>query len=527
MIALGLAVLHLVMALAAFNPAPHVGGDNGAYVSLARSLLERGQYLELWDPSMRPHTQYPPVFPGILALAMAVGIKPWVGLKLVVVAFSVGAVALSYLWLRRVTTPVIALFAGLFLAVAPGVLDQAHWELSDTPFWTFTMLALWAFAHAPLEPGRAETKRDWKWLALGIAATVLAYFTRSAGLPLVVSVLAWMALRRRWKPLLAAALAVGIPAVLWWMRGKAYGAPGYLSSFWAIDPYRPSRGEIGPLGLFPRAWTNLTDSYIADHLPNVFFGGTLLALRMAASVVLVLALIGWARRLRRPGVAEGFFLLYGGLVLVWPVTWSGTRFVIPLLPFLVLYAGEVVRDAAAQLRRPLLATGAVGTLFLATVLFGVAGQVISETECRAEYAGGNRFPCMMNVWQDLFSLAEAMRGRLPEGSVVVNRKPTLFYVMSGYRGRVYPLSADPDTFFKAADEIGAKWVVVDQVMDLAPRYLHPVLLARRDDFCVVPDPTFPEAALARIDTAGPPRPPNAPPNAFRNCPLVPVPTLFR
>ena len=103
MIALGLAVLHLVMALAAFNPAPHVGGDNGAYVSLARSLLERGQYLELWDPSMRPHTQYPPVFPGILALAMAVGLKPWVGLKLVVVAFSVGAVALSYLWMRRVT----------------------------------------------------------------------------------------------------------------------------------------------------------------------------------------------------------------------------------------------------------------------------------------------------------------------------------------------------------------------------------------------------------------------------------------
>ena len=81
-----LAFVHLLLALAAFDPTPHSGGDNAAYIALARSLLEHGRYLELWDPASPPHLLYPPGFPALLALAMLVGVKPWVGLKLLIVA---------------------------------------------------------------------------------------------------------------------------------------------------------------------------------------------------------------------------------------------------------------------------------------------------------------------------------------------------------------------------------------------------------------------------------------------------------
>ena len=59
--------------------------------------------------------------------------------------------------------------------------------------------------------------------------------------------------------------------------------------------------------------------------------------------------------------------------------------------------------------------------------------------------------------------------------------------------------------------------MIDQITDLAPRYLHPVLLARRDDFCVIPELSLQNAVLVKIEIGGPPSPPNAPANVFRAC----------
>src|SRR5215207_9381806 len=45
-VALALAVLHLVLLLLSIIPAPHEGGDNAAYVALARSIQANGTYRE-------------------------------------------------------------------------------------------------------------------------------------------------------------------------------------------------------------------------------------------------------------------------------------------------------------------------------------------------------------------------------------------------------------------------------------------------------------------------------------------------
>jgi hypothetical protein len=223
--------------------------------------------------------------------------------------------------------------------------------------------------------------------------------------------------------------------------------------------------------------------------------------------------------MRRPGSAELFFLLYSGLLLVWPATWSGERFLLPLLPLFLLYAAESVRDGAVALRIAPVMAGRVAAAALGIVLLpGVASEARRGTACTSAYLAGEELPCLAPVWHDLFAVARAARGTLPPGAVVLSRKPALFYSLSGYRSRLYPASTDPDDFFRVAREAGAEFVVVDQVPDLAPAFLHPTLLARRDQFCVVPELSYPEASMARIQP-GPPRAADAPENAFRSCPL--------
>src|SRR5687768_5739969 len=134
LIALLLAALHLVFAFLFFEPAPHNGGDNGAYLALARSLLSGQGYREIYDPAMPLHTQYPPLFPMMVAGLLLLGFQPWVPIKVLVVLFSTGAIVGSYYWMRRKGRPEIAFTVALLMALSPGVLGLSHWELSDVPF---------------------------------------------------------------------------------------------------------------------------------------------------------------------------------------------------------------------------------------------------------------------------------------------------------------------------------------------------------------------------------------------------------
>ncbi|MDB4950112.1 MAG: hypothetical protein JWM27_2761 [Gemmatimonadetes bacterium] len=614
-IACGLALLHLLLAAAAFNPTPHVGGDSGTYRALARSLLERHAYVDLWDPALPPHTQYPPVFPLLVAGWTALGFGSWTGMKVLVLLFSCAAVAASWLWLRQVTAPKLALAVGLVMAAAPGVLDLSHWELSDVPFWFFTALALWAFARfdaagrharelpaagrtpsaasstssasgpvdsnaaasnaaastgavgppasvaaggrgkrrppsppvadtgvaggkaarprgakseASPEPSAAPSVREeaqaghpTRWLVLAAAAVAVADLTRAAGLPLVLAAGVWLLLRHGWRRAALYAAVAGPGIAAWWLRGRALGG-GYTGFLWYADPYRPAMGMVTGLGMLQRIWENTT-RYATEHLPMLLAGvevGLVLGVAVGMAVA-ALALVGWARRLRRPGLPEIWLPLYMGVLLMWPVTWSGERLVLPILPLLLLYAGEALRDVLAMVagrkRLPAAAAWVAIAALLLGMLPGVAGVVRVGASCAARYAAGEAYPCMDAEFVDFMSMAAALRGRLPAGSVVLSRKPTLFFAQSGYPSRTYPLTADPDSFFRVARAARARYVVVDQIADLAPMYLQPILLARRDEFCVFREPFFPNAALARIEAEGSRERRDAPPNSFRQC----------
>lgn len=459
-------------------PAPHTGGDNASYIALARSLLDLGEYREIYDPLAPPHTQYPPVFPGILALAMLAGLAPWVQLKALIAIASAAGVACAFLWIRRRRHPLLALGVGLILALSPGLLELGHWVLSDVPFFAFTMLALWAFERL----GRRDRARH----AIAIAATTLAYFTRSAGLPLVVAAFAWLALRRRFRQL-AALAAVLVPlALLWWLRARAQGGVDYAAQFWLIDPYDPAQGRVDLPGLLARGIDNGI-RYVTIHLP-ILLTGAANALSIAAGIALLgFGAFGWALRVRRPGVAELFLPLYLGLICLWPAVWSGERFLLPAFPLLLAYGGEGVLRLAMKLtpRRVALAGTAVAALLIALSLPGTAAQVRVGSMCTSFYRLGDRYPCLPAHWREYFDAAEWAGRALPDDASFVTRKPRLWWALSGRTAIIYPLVEDADTLFQAARRAGADYLVLDPLGGLTQTYVVPVVLARPEGFCLL------------------------------------------
>jgi hypothetical protein len=501
-VALAVAALHLALVLLSLNPGPHSGGDNASYLALARSLREHGTYQELWDPAARAHTQYPPGWPLILAGAMAVGIKPWIGFKVLAALFSALAVGVAYLWARRVSTPGTALAVAALLAVGPGVVDDGRWELSDAPFWAFTMLALWAFARlrpdggadgdgpAPIPPSAAPADGPrWKSLmgplAVAAAGTLLAYATRSAGLPLVVAAVAWLAWRRRWAQLGVFAAVVAPFAVYWWARARAAGGPSYAGYLWYVDPYRPMLGTVGVGGMLGRVWRNAVE-YTVEWMPYLLTGvrrGT--PAIVLGVVVVLLALAGWAMRVRRAGLPELWLPLYVGLVLIWPAEWAAERFLLPALPMLLLCAAEPLRRLNARTGSTVLVgAAAVGVIALAA-LPPLGKQISHAVKCRAAYGETNLFPCLADPWADLLEMGRSLRGELPAGATVLSRKATLFWAYSGYPSRTYPFTDNPDTLLAAAREARSRYILLDYIDQVSVMYLAPVLMQRPQAFCVM------------------------------------------
>lgn len=475
--------VHLAVMGLTFDPAPHGGGDNTAYLALARSLLDYGQYLELWDPARPPHTQYPPGFPAILAVAWTLGLRSWAALKLMMIGFSGAAIGLSYLWLRHRVEPGVALAVAGLLAVAPGLAAEGQWVLSDVPFWAVTMGALLA-----LERGRT-------WWGIGLA--LLALTVRTAGLPLLVAIGVWLGLRRRWKPALGLLVAVAALATLWVLRTSAAG-PGYVSQFWLENPYMPEAGEVGALGLLERVLAN-GERYTFRILARSITGSAGLVAAVVGSILVVFAGLGLGRRLAiglPPAVRSGspggrsagglvalFTALYTGMILLWPEQWASGRFLLPILPVVLAYAAEGAGVLPVRLRRVARVGGTVVLLGLA--IAPAMALRATALDCRAEVRAVGIVGCRPAGHQAFLELAQWSRSRLPDDAVVISRKPRQWYWFSGYPGRVYPFTPEPDRLLEAAREVRARYVVLDQLGATSEAYLIPAITRSRDRFCLV------------------------------------------
>jgi hypothetical protein len=493
--AAGLVILVLVLGWAltsTSNPAPHSGGDNAAYVALADALLDGEGYVEPWDPARPPHTKYPPVFALALAAAMALGASTWAGLKTVPLLFGIAAVGGTWAWVHGRRGPVWATAVALLTGCSTAFLYHAHILLSDMPFLALTVGALAAAEGGRRAAGAAARGSDVHVgpslgsTALAVVLVALAVLTRTAGAPLALALVAGLVLAKRVRAAAVSAAVLAVPMAAWWLRGRGIQAEGaYLNEFWMANPYRPELGEIGWTGLIPRALENAF-GYVGGHLPVALVGPSSLGVALGL-VVVALAVAGWWRSVRSGiGAAEIFVPLYLGLILVWPVVWSGDRFVLPLLPFVLFYAASALEAGVRAVRPaavlPVLAACGAGLLLAEGA--AVVGAADRAAACRGAVRAGGPWAC---AGQGMVQFTEAARWsgtNLPAGSVVLTRKPRIWYAMSGVPTRTYPFVADPDVLLEAAAEAGATYVLLDLVGAQA-QLLATAIGARPGAFCSV------------------------------------------
>lgn len=492
--ALALTALHGVLGLVLFEPALFPGGDNAGYLILGEALRSGEGYRDLYLPGAPLHAKYPPVLPSLLA------VLGWLGsvqlFKLAMLACTSATVWLTARLGRDLIGPGAALAAAGLLAVNPTLLEYGHYILSEAPFVLLVVLSLWA-----------ADRVDRVGASVAIGAAVLAFGTRTAGLALLLALpLAW-GLQRRVRRAVAG-VGAALAAMFAWGVYQAEAAPtqaSYLQELLLVDPYDPAAGSVGAAGLVARAAGNLW-AYASRVIPQTVFGveGEAAGIALIAGLAVGLcALLGWAIRSReRMGAPEAFFLLYGGLIAIWPVVWTDRRFLLPALPALLVFAFAFLSDAARRLPAGLrrLGPAAIGLILALPALAWTLDRVPQRVECVALYRSGS--PCEPPAQASLYRAAEWARDNTPVDAIVVNRKPRLFWWYSRRQGDLYPYSADPGVVLRAIDAMGADYVVVDQVSGTTGRFLVPAIRAAQQRFELVYEGGSPTTYIFRLRPPG-------------------------
>jgi hypothetical protein len=462
--------------------------DDGIYTALARSLAEGHGYRLLYLPGAPAAVHYPPLYPAFLAALW----RLWPAFPDNVILFRVANAVLlglfagglaAFLSRRRALPPAAAAAVVAVGATAVPLLSVVTVLFAEPLFLVLAVGAWWLADEAREAAGRRALL-----LAAGAGAVAgLAGLTRSIGVAVVAGAVLSLALGRRRRAALVAAMAALVFLVPWavWTAVHRGAVETVLAA--GYGTYADLLRQAGSRWLNPDAvWDVLRPlGYVAfatvwpawHWLPG-----------LPALAVLVIGAVALVRRAPALGWSMGF---YAVIVLLWP--YAPDRFLWAVLPMLLvaLALGGVGVWRAALVyqdwrRWALRALAVAGTV---PVVAGFGGY---------QYVGlSKRWPTstQRGISASFEQILPWVRSATPDSAVLAGEDEALLWLYSGRRavpsylwhlqGR-RDVSFGPDSLRAYFDRAGVGYVVVtgprsdaattlDEVRGLFPGYLHPVM----------------------------------------------------
>lgn len=425
--------------------------DDGIYVITAKALAQGKGYRLIDLPNAPLQTKYPILYPALLAVIWKIwpsfpdNLMAMQGLSLLAGA---GTVALAYLFLVRFgyASRRIALIASLLCATSAFFLYFSTLTLSETPYAMISILALWAIEKQIRFPADKITLQ----FGLGLLLA-MPFLTRVIGIMLLPAGLIALYLaggRVRWVSL-GAGLIV-LPWILWMLIGPKWPSNPINAYYTNYGSWWFSFGllNISRMFLLNLLYTVTSIATISIGLlcnPVRYFG---LINNIICIIVGSLTLLGALKMIRDKSVLS--FYLTGCLciLLMWP--WPPTRFLVPILPFLLACLlneiWKTLQKYSAVSNRKLLIT------FTFMVLIGI--------NIRASYQIGkmNRdmsypYPAISKEsvsWSSYSSIFHWINDHTQPGDVMASGLDTMVYLYTGRRS-FRPFAMNPMSLFYLQD----------------------------------------------------------------------------
>lgn len=335
-------ILLVIIGLVYFGtlyPDQNWGGDFAQYIHQAINITrgvdmaDTGYIYSRYTPALGPRA-YPPGFPLLLAPTYAIFGLDMRAFQVQIILIQLVALGVIYLLYRREVAPPTALILLLMVGLSPYLISFKREIRSDVPF----MLVSLAFV---LWVEHVYTRQRFDRWAILIAALLAfaCYLMRTIGF-VVLGALFMSDLIRRRRPTRFTLWTVACTVVLVVVSRLLLGG-GEESYFDQLTSY-------SSLIIFENVEHYLVHSIRGFWAgPSLVVGKFIMPILWLAAIPLII--YGFVRRGWHSSLfMELFFLFYLGIVLAWPSV-QELRFLYPILPLFLLYAGIGFEGVVAQI----------------------------------------------------------------------------------------------------------------------------------------------------------------------------------
>ncbi len=482
-------LIYLVLSLLLFDPKLFTGGDNAVYITLAQSIISGRGYKNIHLPDEPAHTQYPFGFPLILSLPFFIS-KNIILLKLIIVLLGLGA----FFFFNRIIEYLFEkekIFIIPFYISVPIFIVYNHWILSEIPFLFFSLAAIFFIL-------KAEREKKNLYLFASVFA-VYAFFIRTAGISLIIGIIIYLLIKKRYRELVVFLIIFGAIFIPWQIRNMSIAERnGYLTQLFARNPYQPELGSVTFTDLIIRVWNNLI-FYAFTILPQTLIPllRTKFLLTIFGLFFTGISLFGFLTHLKKLTILELYFIWAIIVLLGWPVVWSSDRFLLPILPIIIIYFFFGLKDLANRIHSRYLLHFLLGIFILLNIIHLI--PEITETAANnIEYLKGDRYAGYTRDWKNYFKVIEWIKKQIPEDKVIMARKPEFVYILSRHKSLLYPFTRDHQKIKSAIDD--CDYIIYDNFYwtQTTRRYLAPVLQETISQYKVVYKTSRPEFYLLKI-----------------------------
>lgn len=445
---IAIAFVLLFFSIAANNEF-EVLGDTQDYLAMAQSFVEGNPLQDPSRPFFSPLILHPPLYSEFLALFFLVFGFSYFGAKIVSILFGILCVIAFYFLLKKLGTKHKELVLVAF-STSIVFLYQANRILSDTVFLTFCFIAIYF-----LLDFEKTKKAVGIYGLLSAVFLALAFYARVAAVPLLLSVIAYFLLNKKWEKAVFISAVFGFlttPWLIFFVNHQFFSAVSletpvsYLN--WATQTW--AQTQSGPLQIAEVFFYNLF-YYVFEGIPKTIFPLLLPLFFLKNNLFFPLFYIAG-------GIVFWFFArglwkekksLFGAYIIIYILFFSVQpaldnlafvdRYMFALFPFFLIILSDTLENGFFKQKK-------LGRHILLVII--VAGSFLSLV-----YAVSLKERLVNENYSGMKDSIEFIKNNVNKNELVVFHAPIHLYLNTGNRGTKN---------LEIADKIMANYILIDQ-----------------------------------------------------------------
>ena len=444
--------------------------DDGIYLITAKAMAQGDGYRLIHLPDSPLQTKYPILYPAILAVIWKIYplfpsnlfLMQWISLL-----FGAVTSGLAYLYLFRFgyCSRTLSAAAVSLCATSPFYLFLCTSCLSEIPFAFCLILAMWALEKHLETPFSSKNAQ----FLIGVFLA-LPFLFRSIGIVslFAVLILAFRNKKIMYWPIIGAA-STSFPYIAWLLMfsNRTSASSSYMTytnyvNWWQnngihfLDRVLISNSFVICFGSSPISQSSYLSTLDSLSLIAVLLG-------LAGLIMIIRQLFQWKVL---PIIISGYL----AIVIIWP--WPPQRFLIPILPFLLVYSITAVVGISKCLPQ---AFRYVGFVLLGILLTANANAVLKDISVSRD----NHYPAHMfkprgvvsnwSHYEEMFQWIK--RHSNPDDLFATGMDPMLYLYTE--RSVIRPFAEKPASMFyqDTAPPIGSLEEIMGNIQSYKPQYL--------------------------------------------------------